>query len=89
MTSVEGRGQGVRGSEGVRGVGRGSEGGLGGLSRPSLVLYDLFCNVYTQTEGLERGACIQASGGGGGHSGTERLPTAKRPRRAEAVNGKI
>ena len=27
--------------------------------------------------------------GGGGHSGTEWLPTAKRPRGARAVNGKI
>ena len=28
-------------------------------------------------------------GGGGGHSGTEWLPTAKQPRGAEAVNVKI
>ena len=27
--------------------------------------------------------------GGGGHSGTKSLPTAKRPRGAEAVNAKI
>ena len=40
---------------------------------------------------LERAGmtCEPAGGGGGGHSGTERLPTAKRPRRAEAVNNKI
>ena len=39
--------------------------------------------------GVEGGGGERARRGGGGHSGTERLPTAKRPRRAEALNVKI
>ena len=33
--------------------------------------------------------CPPVPRGGGGHSGTEWLPTAKRPREAEALNAKI
>ena len=37
-------------------------------------------------QGVGWGRLPGGGGGGGGHSGTEWLPTAKRPRRAEAVN---
>ena len=35
------------------------------------------------------GAEVPGGGGGGGHSGTEWLPTAKRPSGVEGVNAKI
>ena len=50
-------------------------------------------NIYGAHQSLSMGATCPVDGhllgGGGGHSGTEWLPSAKQPCRAEAVNAKI